>query len=104
MDATGALLFVYIVSILVYIPGNVFLSRMQRLHTWRGALSGFWIVSPAAVPFLFSIILVATHLALRHSDLTGCTADDLGLNPDIGGIGVLVGLMLPCGVLFIVLL
>jgi len=52
------------------------------------------------------LAVVATVLAPLHSktSIETCPEDEKTINPDVGGIGVLLGLFLPCLVLLLVLL
>jgi len=59
-----------------------------------------------AGPVVYSIlatIVFVIALSLRNSKSEACSQEDNEINPDIGGIGVLLGLFLPCFVLLVVL-
>lgn len=56
-----------------------------------------------AISVIVSSSLTLVAIKNQSNSLASCSEDELKINPDIGGIGVLLGMFLPCGYLLLVL-
>ena len=101
MDASSGILLAYIVSIFLYIVQIVRISCRNIVKLGDKPQQALWTLLVGSI--LLSVALVAVSATTRKDSPAACSAEELGLNPDIGGIGVLMGLFLPCLPLVLIL-
>ena len=102
MKASAILLSIYLICTTSYVL-HLLLFKFYREGLPRALRSTLSLRILPAVSVLISLILVITAQRSDRNGLTGCSEEDLRINPDLGGIGVLLGMFLPCIVLLLVL-
>jgi hypothetical protein len=77
--------------------------KISLFKRWEAARTRIFFGVLPATSIVSSLILVLVGTRNQHNGTTGCSDEELQMKPDVGGIGVLLGLFLPCGLLFLVL-
>jgi hypothetical protein len=103
MDATSILLVLLIVFTLLYTLLLFCLNWLKHWSPWNVTVTLSATRSLPVLIFVLSIPLIAVSATTRRDHIDGCE-DELQMNNDIGGIGVLLGLFLPPCVLVLILI